>query len=227
MVMSALRIPVRKELAYWVSVSMLIFAAILFAGSSDANRPRVTITPTEITTIDTSDQKAAVVVMTVVVTNTGAPTSVGGYQLQASFPAGHTVVGQRQTIPDKGILIEHRQGLVQWLCGADALDRRTISPVPTGGATFGQLFYVFPSTTKASLESSGVKLTLRALDVWNKISRWEYEVKAGSIATVERVMDYPGLTLQPRTLQNPPTQPAAAGDATSPQPPVSPCVQAK
>jgi hypothetical protein len=223
MFMSALRIPVRKELAYWVSVSMLIFAVILFVGSSETNRPRLTVAPTEITTIDTPDQKAALVVMTAAVTNTGAPTSVGAYQLQAVFPAGHTVVAQRQTIPDKGILIEHRNGLVQWVCGADALDRKTLTPVPTGGAVYGQLFYVFPSTTKASLESSGVKLTLRAMDVWNKITSWEYEVKAGSVGPVERVMDWPGLTLQPRTLQAPPPQPTAPGGAAPPQPPVSPC----
>ena len=211
----------KSERQYWLAAMPLVVFVLLWSRNA-RELPKVSINPSEITTSEMADKRSAFMAVTAVVTNTGAPSSVGGYQLIATLPAGQTVIANRVAIPPQGFLMV-TNGLRKWFCTADALEHKTATPVPTGGFVFGQLLYVFQNVSKATLESPGVTLELKIVDVWNRVASWDYEVKAGAVEPITSVQNFPGLTPQPSqpTLAAPPTNQSPESLA----PETSPCVR--
>lgn len=129
-----------------------------------------------------------------VVRNLGEPSAVFGYGLALTMPNGAVISGNRQTIPTAGFPLRG-SGLVEWICGDDALDRLTTTPVPRGGVAQGRLLYFFEGLSQAALRTGDIKMALTIWDVWGKETQWSGTMTG--MTPRREVRNFPGLRPQP------------------------------
>jgi hypothetical protein len=127
------------------------------------------------------------------VCNTGADGSVLAFGLLVKLPDGSAFLGESQTIPER-VQIRDETGQAEWVAGADALNRRAITPIPRGTVVRGQLWYFFPNLRSQQLRAPGLSFTLLAIDVWGKVHSGE--MKSPGLGSGDRALDFPGLMLQ-------------------------------
>lgn len=206
MVMFALKIPVQKEVAYWISLPLLIFAVIVFVGRP-ATGPNLKIdfTGTAGNITPPNDGPHAYVSLIARVTNVGEPTSAWGYILKMTLSNGTVVVGERKLIPREGFVLGAATSkTAELMCGADALENKTLAPIARGGQQIGRLFYEFPTLTE-QVFMSGVKLELVVADAWGR--EWS-GTSSGTATRNTGTMNFPGIAPQPPTLPTVPSVPA-------------------
>jgi len=209
---------------YWFAVPALTFTVIVLLGqfthpvaSLPNLRFQIQSRYAEAETVETSPRKQlSIASMVVEIANTGEPTSLSGFGLVIELPNQPTpVIGDRMTIPMSGYGLPVGSQ-VEWLCGADALDLKTIDPIPRGGRRIGRVLFQFPNITTATLLSG--KATFLALDSWGKA--WSVPL-TNNTGTVVEVRNVPGFHAnatqglpQPQGEQN---NPIAANKPTTSQ----------
>lgn len=203
--------PTRKWL-YWLSAPLLIFALLIslsatFRTQPVDQRPELHFTGRLLGGgIFDSQRTITGTYLSLVLTiaNTGAPTSIGAYSGTAKIPNAETplVVAERQTIPMGGMRLGE-----EWLCGEDALDRRTINPIPHGGLQQGRLVYAFPTVPMTMFTNTpNVTFTVSVADAWGK--EWDFPMPIVVTGSKLPVLNFPALRQQPiLPLPLPPTAP--------------------
>mgnify|MGYP001572272594 FL=1 len=158
--------------------------------------------------------------MVTTIVNTGEPTSISGYVLIAKVPTMQApVLAKRPTIPVAGVQLGG-----EWLCGSDALDRRTQEPIPHGGQRQGRLLFTFQEVSTATLKTPGSTFNLIAIDAWGK--GWTTEMPIVVPATKLELMNYPALQPQPQKSapeSSAPTNSASTNKPAAPMPVAEPC----
>jgi hypothetical protein len=210
--LSAFRSQPIQTRVYWATVPVLVlFLALQFnraVGAPPEKLPNLTFEVQARKGIgETAERKGVAFASLVVrISNTGEPTSLVNYGLIAQILTQPVpFVGDRLTIPKDGIAIPV-ENQVELLCGSDALEARTVEPVPHGGQRIGRLLFQFKSLAPSALGNS--KLTLMAVDSWGKT--WAVPLQNNVDVASNEVRNWPSLH------QNPNPQPPSRESLTSP-----------
>jgi hypothetical protein len=124
------------------------------------------------------DPSATGVFISMIIRNTGLPSLVDGWRIYAQLTNGRRVDGRNEWIErtwlaegfGPTILVHSKTETspVSEISADDALYKKGMTPIPTGGEIRGQLAATFPGVTQADLSASGAKIVVEFMDVWHR-----------------------------------------------------------
>jgi len=195
------RLP-RKEWAYWVVGSLLVFATIATLSqianpARPEDRPdlRLTVDHMMVTDIILPNGKGpGLVLLVATIRNRGqAPTTAEGFKLTVKAPDGNTFTGDRATLPQRG-KFSTVDGPDIWLSSDDDLGRKATTLIPRGAHMRGRLASAFEKLPKKDLQAKGNVFTLTIADNWGR----QISQQLPPLEFVEKfeIRDFPGMRSQ-------------------------------
>ena len=187
-----------SELAYWLLVPASLFilaigVSKLIGGASlpelDIHAEHMSFGTIELT-IEGEKTKGAHILLFLSIRNRGVASAVSAYSLQLLHPSGQVFHGKRVAIPSGTLTVNNKTG-TQTLEAADAIDKKTIVPVPQGGLAQGFILFAFPGIDVKLIQDPAATVRLRVIDGWRR--ECIHERKIGPLTAGKQLPFLPGV----------------------------------
>lgn len=213
LVMLAFNKKPRKEWHYWATVGPLVFVITSWATYTIHPAPRSALVPTieEMSVMKFGDAEKMGypanlpgVAFIVSIKNNGTPTISEYYSLKVTFTDGSVRNGFAIYVPDR-LEVIRPNGVREAVHHKDALDEKTLQPIPTGGLVRGRIVFAMPDVQAETLQSPGTRYELGLRDAWGR--RYSIESTV-TVSTGSPLPEYPGI--ERRRILTPPAVDASA-----------------
>jgi hypothetical protein len=195
-------VPVRSEIAYWLVVPALVFALAIAVRklSGRKTRPDLNCLIEHMSfgggdfKVDGRDASGAIIMILASIRNRGVPTVASSYRLIFELPNGQLFHGKRLNPAQETIGLENVDtGRKELLHRNDALDKRTVEPIPQGGMAQGFLVFAFPGIDPKLIQNAGATVRFRFIDAWMR----EYVIvhQVGELNKIGATPHLPGVTV--------------------------------
>lgn len=145
--------------------------------------------------------------------NSGPPTIVDNYRLVLRLANGIAIEAKSWEIPTHLNYTYVNTGESEIVYGRDALNRKTMQPIPTGSACQGRMLYVFDNLTEEFFRGHGQRLEFSFKDVFGNEYMVTRDLTEGPYTRAE-IMGHAGLT-PPTKVERPKTNPSSSATPPS------------